>query len=83
MTDLLVDKRALVLEWLSSIDFQAKHNAIKSKRVENSAVWFLECKEFNDWVTGTSNTLYCRGSGTLPPFLHSAQLIVLPAGVGK
>jgi hypothetical protein len=72
MADVLVEKRTHVLEWLSSIDFQAKHDALKSKRVENSAIWFLECEEFNKWVTGTSNTLYCRGSGTLPPFLPSA-----------
>jgi hypothetical protein len=83
MADVLDEKRIRILEWLSLIDFQAKHNAIKCKRVENSAIWFLECEEFNSWVSGTSNTLYCRGSGMLPPFLCLAWLIVLLAGVGK
>ncbi|KAJ8126084.1 hypothetical protein O1611_g7556 [Lasiodiplodia mahajangana] len=36
-------------------------NDIKSRQVEGTGMWFLESKEFYDWMKGVNNTLFCPG----------------------
>lgn len=50
-----------VLRWLSTINFEFRHQGISYNR---SGRWFLESIEFRNWVSGNaSNVLYCCGSG--------------------
>lgn len=54
-----------VLEWLfPEPEYLWKQEALRSKRADNSGQWFLEKKEFKDWVAGsTPKLLFCPGIG--------------------
>lgn len=63
-------KRLDVLHWLSVLDFKAKDNDIRSKRVKNCGEWFVNCAEFKTWLSDpTSKLIHCRGPGMSPQVL--------------
>ncbi|KAH4217774.1 hypothetical protein HBH70_194640 [Parastagonospora nodorum] len=51
----------LIMDWLSSADFSAQQSDFIARRQEETGFWFLESPEFTDWVSGTSQTLFCHG----------------------
>ena len=50
-----------IVSWLSPTTFWARHQDIMSYRTEDTGKWFLETREFNQWVNGTDKTLWCPG----------------------
>lgn len=50
-----------ILEWLSPVDFRARQNDALSRRSGETGKWFLERSEFIDWVSGSTNILWCPG----------------------
>ncbi|KAF1972853.1 hypothetical protein BU23DRAFT_580629 [Bimuria novae-zelandiae CBS 107.79] len=51
----------LIMDWLSSADFPAQQSDFIARRQEETGLWFLNSPEFTDWVSGTSQTLFCPG----------------------
>ena len=63
------------------MDFEARQDDIKSKRADGSGKWFVQSKNFDDWVTGAASPLiFCAGSG-IP--LHPRYLLTWPSWSGK
>ena len=55
-----------ILEWLYPGSFAERHQYLKSQRVDNTGLWFIENTKFNEWVSGNDHPLlYCPGIGTL------------------
>lgn len=62
LDDVRLQRRQKVLEWLADDDFSIRHNELQNTRAENSGQWFVESKEFRNWVEGTGpNCLICLG----------------------
>jgi hypothetical protein len=56
------EKREKILEWISSVDFSSRHEAVSKERVENSGTWFLQSDAYQNWLNGAaSNVLCCQG----------------------
>lgn len=58
---MIVPTREKVLKWIYSGTINLKHISERDKRVENSGTWFLNSPEFNAWLSGKANILYCPG----------------------
>jgi hypothetical protein len=54
-------RHRLIMDWLSSADFPAQQSDFITRRQEKTGLWFLNSPEFTDWVSGTSQTLFCPG----------------------
>lgn len=50
-----------VRNWVSSIDFAAQQSDIINRRQEGTGVWFTESPEFQNWLHGSKQTLFCPG----------------------
>lgn len=50
-----------LLEWISSTDFPSQLSDIITKRQAGTGQWFLESPEFNNWLSGLEETLFCPG----------------------
>lgn len=48
-------------EWLSPIDFSSQQHDIITRRQAGTGQWFLDTKEFDDWMHGPEKTLFCPG----------------------
>ena len=56
------EERKQILSGLSSIDFEAIHCDISSRRVKYTGQWLLESTEFETWVRAkNAPILWCRG----------------------
>ncbi|KAI0024278.1 hypothetical protein F4780DRAFT_655506 [Xylariomycetidae sp. FL0641] len=53
--------RDRVLRWLSPLDFQTKQNETLSRRQPGTCQWFLDSKEYREWLDATGKTLFCPG----------------------
>ncbi|RQM05139.1 hypothetical protein DH86_00003148, partial [Scytalidium sp. 3C] len=55
--------RINILDWISKLDHNLKHNFVRLPRVEGSGGWLLERKEYVSWKDGDagSNILWCHG----------------------
>ena len=51
-----LEKRKKILEWLSPVNFSARHEELRQGRVSGSGKWFLESKEFTSWVDAHQNS---------------------------
>jgi hypothetical protein len=54
-------RHRLIMDWLSSADFPAQQSDFIARRQEETGLWFLNSPKFTDWVSGTSQTLFCPG----------------------
>ncbi|KAF3031163.1 hypothetical protein E8E12_000410 [Didymella heteroderae] len=54
-------RHRLIMDWLSSDDFEAQHADLIARRQANTGVWFLDSSEFTEWIHGASQTLFCPG----------------------
>ena len=50
-----------ILQWLSPNDFASQQSDLIDRRQEGTGQWFLESKEFVNWVNGSQKTLLCQG----------------------
>jgi hypothetical protein len=53
--------RDIILKWISSIDFPAQQSDIINQRQKETGHWFLDAPEFNNWIHGSKQTLFCPG----------------------
>ena len=57
-----VDKRQLVLEWLSPGPFDERLKSLQAARTRETGSWFLESNPFQEWIAGSGpNILLCIG----------------------
>ncbi|KAL9118356.1 MAG: hypothetical protein Q9187_005101 [Circinaria calcarea] len=54
-------ERRLIESWLSSADFAAQQSDFIGRRQEGTGQWLLDSQEFETWVSGTKQTLFCQG----------------------
>ncbi|KAL6826777.1 ankyrin repeat-containing domain protein [Trichoderma sp. SZMC 28015] len=50
-----------ILDWLTPIDYGLLHSDYHKRLQPGTGEWFLERKEFQDWITDSNNTLFCYG----------------------
>lgn len=56
------ETRQALLAKLTTVDFQATHADISSRRALNTGRWFLECPEYNSWRSKrSSSVMWCPG----------------------
>jgi hypothetical protein len=56
--DQLRDK---ILNWISSDNFSTRQSDFIGRREEGTGLWFLNTPEFETWVQGSKQTLFCPG----------------------
>lgn len=49
------------LDWLSHENFGALHSDIIKNRSQDTGQWFLESDEYQTWLSGDQQTLFCPG----------------------
>jgi hypothetical protein len=59
----VIRKREEVLLWLSTFEYQRKHNDVCARRFPGTGQWLLERDEFLNWRDDpqSSNVLWCHG----------------------
>lgn len=74
-----------ILNWLSPLNFSAKHNDIFCRWHEGTGKWLLENTAFETWVNGTQKFLWCPGIRMISCFQISNVLLTdsVTAGAGK
>ncbi|KAH7168136.1 hypothetical protein DER46DRAFT_574995 [Fusarium sp. MPI-SDFR-AT-0072] len=50
-----------VLDWISPVDYAPQQSDIFSRREPGTGEWLLESDEYNSWVKGDKQTLFCPG----------------------
>jgi hypothetical protein len=50
-----------ILEWLTYLDYTAQQNDFFSRRQPGTGKWLLESAEYQNWVAGEKQTLFCPG----------------------
>jgi len=61
------DERAEILEWLSPLEPQLRHNDIRAHRVKDVGGWLLRTEEYQSWFHGIrliepdNSVLFCYG----------------------
>lgn len=61
--DASAKRRHEILHWLSKLDHEQKHHAVRSQRVQDTGKWLLKRIEYSVWRDGAygSNVLWCHG----------------------
>ena len=49
------------LSWLSTLDFEKKHNDVRNRRLEKTGQWLLRDSTFVKWLDEDPSTLWCPG----------------------
>ena len=63
----IADDRSNILNWLSPLDPNFRHQGIQDHRVENVGKWLLQTEEFRRWYAGSEGgesdkaVLFCSG----------------------
>jgi NACHT domain len=57
----LDNKKKVILDWLSKKDFIAQHLDFIRKRYPGTGQWLLKSNNFQNWVDGSDQTLFCTG----------------------
>ncbi|KAJ7233750.1 ankyrin repeat-containing domain protein [Mycena rebaudengoi] len=50
-----------IIDWLSPPNFFARQADIFGTRQNGTGLWFLDEKQFQDWLSSSGNTLWCHG----------------------
>jgi hypothetical protein len=53
--------RDKILDWISLTTFPAQQSDFIDRREEGTGLWFLDTLEFNEWIHGARQTLFCPG----------------------
>ncbi|KAJ7271005.1 ankyrin repeat-containing domain protein [Mycena rebaudengoi] len=54
-------ERDKIIEWLSPLNFFARHDDIFRTRQEGTGRWFLEDSRFRNWLSSTEESIWCSG----------------------
>ncbi|KAJ7270947.1 hypothetical protein C8J57DRAFT_1468148 [Mycena rebaudengoi] len=54
-------EREKIFDWLSPPNFFARHAEIFATRQKGTGLWFLDEKQFQDWLSAPGGTLWCHG----------------------
>lgn len=54
-------KRQELLSWLSPLDYGAQQSDYIARRQPGTGQWLLDSKEFQSWISGSMQTLFCPG----------------------
>ncbi|KAJ7241261.1 ankyrin repeat-containing domain protein [Mycena rebaudengoi] len=57
----IVKEREKIFDWLSPPNFFARHAEIFATRQKGTGLWFLDEKQFQDWLSAPGGTLWCHG----------------------
>ncbi|RPA91196.1 hypothetical protein L873DRAFT_1715136 [Choiromyces venosus 120613-1] len=61
----VTDEKSTVLQWLSPLEPQKRHQGVSNRRLEGTGHWFLETAEFQKWCKAedgsVSSILFCSG----------------------
>ena len=68
------EKRRQVLKWLSPDPFSDTYSTFQANRAKNSGTWFLNSREFQNWVD-VPNLFILTGIGTCSPAIYLLTLI--------
>lgn len=54
-------RREKVLDWISTLEYESKHNAIRLPRVAGTGEWLLDTENFMAWRMGEEwpSVLWC------------------------
>ncbi|KAM7191628.1 Ankyrin repeat-containing domain protein [Naviculisporaceae sp. PSN 640] len=55
------EERKKILDWISAEDFTATHQDFINRRQPGTGEWFLNSPEYQKWLGGTGQTLFCPG----------------------
>jgi hypothetical protein len=55
------EKRQKVLQWLWTGEYWQTHNRLKRQRVPDTGEWFWQSIEDLNWISGSGQSLICRG----------------------
>ncbi|UKZ78708.1 hypothetical protein TrVFT333_006454 [Trichoderma virens FT-333] len=50
-----------ILDWLTRTDYGPQQSDNFNRRQPETGIWFLKSREFQDWLTTSSRTLFCPG----------------------
>jgi hypothetical protein len=56
-----LQKHYKIMKWLSPDSFAAQQSDLITRKQADTGQWFLDSREFTEWVNGTSQTLFCPG----------------------
>ena len=54
-------ERRQILDKISTLNFATQKNAILEQRQEGTGQWFLDSRDFQEWMEKTRGTLFCTG----------------------
>jgi len=52
-----------ISEWLDPGDGSERHKDLTGQRTADTGTWFLESVEFQTWIKGDCDVLFCHGKG--------------------
>lgn len=55
------EEHARILNWLTTIDYAPQQNDYIGRRQPGTGQWLLDSPEFQEWVQGDKQTLFCPG----------------------
>jgi hypothetical protein len=65
IADMMEDeKRKELLEWLTSINIDAKYNDERQKHQQGTGKWLVKGKKFEQWKNTANSVLWIHGKGT-------------------
>lgn len=54
-------RHRILLNWLSSIDFEAQQHDLFSRRQKDTGLWFMASFGYSQWINGPTKNLFCPG----------------------
>lgn len=58
----IADEDERILDWLSLLNPQTRHNDIRTRRVDGVGDWLLKTEEYQNWLGGSDRSaLLCYG----------------------
>ncbi|KAK1469213.1 hypothetical protein CMEL01_00980 [Colletotrichum melonis] len=55
------ENKAMILDWLTPMDFAAQQSDDIEIRYAGTGQWLLDCPEFQTWIQTENSTLFCPG----------------------
>lgn len=52
-----------ISDWLDPGDGSERHKDLTGQRTENTGTWFIHSAQFQRWIKGDCDVLFCHGKG--------------------
>jgi len=52
-----------ISDWLDPGDGSERHKDLMGQRAKETGTWFINSAEFQNWVNGDCDVLFCHGKG--------------------